>query len=82
MQWRRAKAAICLRTPVAALGRLDDMQGKLAKFKKAGVVESDTVVEYTQRINTMRDALGEINPGMNKAGLSTKQMGIAGDQIR
>lgn len=57
---------------VAALGRLDDMQDKLAKFKKAGVVESDTFVEYTQRINTMRDALGESTASMNKAGMSTK----------
>ncbi|WP_028941825.1 phage tail tape measure protein [Pseudomonas vranovensis] len=56
----------------AALGRLDDMQEKLAKFKKAGIVESDTFVEYTQRINTMRDALGETSTGMNKAGMSAK----------
>lgn len=57
---------------VAALGRLDDMQEKLAKLKKAGIVESDTFVEYTQRINTMRDALGETAEGMNKAGMSAK----------
>ncbi|PRA53167.1 MULTISPECIES: phage tail length tape measure family protein [Pseudomonas] len=57
---------------VAALGRLDDMQEKLAKLKKAGIVESDTFVEYTQRINTMRDALGETTVGMNKAGMSAK----------
>ncbi|MNJ22616.1 Prophage tail length tape measure protein [compost metagenome] len=57
---------------VSALGRLDDMQEKLAKFKKAGIVESDTFVEYTQRINTMRDALGETTTGMNKAGMSAK----------
>lgn len=56
----------------AALGRLDDMQEKLAKFKKAGIVESDTFVEYTQRINTMRDALGETADGMNRAGMSAK----------
>lgn len=56
----------------AALGRLDDMQEKLAKFKKAGIVESDTFVEYTQRINTMRDALGETSTGMNQAGMSAK----------
>lgn len=56
----------------AALGRLDDMQERLAKFKKAGIVESDTFVEYTQRINTMRDALGETSDGMNKAGMSAK----------
>ncbi|MCO7526399.1 phage tail length tape measure family protein [Pseudomonas asiatica] len=57
---------------VAALGRLDDMQEKLAKFKKAGIVESDTFVEYTQRINTMRDALDETSDGMNRAGMSAK----------
>ncbi|MEB3840465.1 phage tail tape measure protein [Pseudomonas guariconensis] len=57
---------------VAALGRLDDMQEKLAKFKKAGIVESDSFVEYTQRINMMRDALGETAEGMNKAGMSAK----------
>lgn len=56
----------------AALGRLDDMQERLSKFKKAGIVESDTFVEYTQRINTMRDALGEASEGMNKAGMSAK----------
>lgn len=57
---------------VAALDRLDAMQEKLAKFRKNGVVESDTFVEYTQRINTMRDALGETTTGMNKAGMSAK----------
>ncbi|MFK3922159.1 phage tail length tape measure family protein [Pseudomonas fulva] len=57
---------------VAALGRLDDMQEKLAKFKKAGIVESDTFVEYTQRINTMRDALGSTAEGMSKAGMSAR----------
>lgn len=56
----------------AALGRLDDMQERLAKFKKAGIVESDTFVEYTQRINTMRDALGETADGMSRAGMSAK----------
>lgn len=57
---------------VAALGRLDDMQEKLAKFKKAGIVESDTFVEYTQRINTMREALGETGSSMNRAEMSAK----------
>lgn len=57
---------------VAALDRLDAMQEKLARFKKSGIVESDTFVEYTQRINTMRDALGETTGTMNKAGMSAK----------
>nr|WP_319527803.1 phage tail length tape measure family protein [Pseudomonas laurentiana] len=59
---------------VSALGRLDDMQEKLAKFKKAGIVESDTFVEYSDRINVMRNALGETADGMNATGLSAKQM--------
>lgn len=62
---------------VAALGRLDDMQEKLAKLKKAGIVESDTFVEYTGRINTMRDALGETTGTMNKAGMSAKAYSAA-----
>lgn len=62
---------------VAALGRLDDMQEKLAKFKKSGVVESDTFVEYTQRINTMREALGGTSEGMNQAGMSAKAYNAA-----
>lgn len=57
---------------VAALGRLDDMQEKLAKLKKAGIVESDTFVEYTQRINDMREGVGQASEGMNKAGMSAK----------
>lgn len=57
---------------VAALGRLDDMQEKLAKLKKAGIVESETFVEYTQRINDMREGIGQASEGMNKAGMSAK----------
>lgn len=56
----------------AALGRLDDMQEKLAKFKKAGIVESDTFVEYTQRINDMREGISQASEGMNKGGMSAK----------
>lgn len=59
---------------VAALGRLDDMQDKLAKFKKAGIVESDTFVEYRDRLNLMREELGRTSDGMNKAGMSAKAM--------
>lgn len=57
---------------VAALGRLDEMQERLVKYKKAGIVESDTFVEYTNRINTMREALGETATNMNRAGMSAK----------
>lgn len=57
---------------VSALGRLDEMQEKLAKFKKAGIVESDTFVEYTDRINVMRGALGQTSAEMDRGGMSAK----------
>jgi len=57
---------------VSALGRLDDMQAKLAKFKGARFLDRDTFDEYNQRINTMRDSLGETSTGMNQAGMSAK----------
>ncbi|WP_370599551.1 phage tail length tape measure family protein [Pseudomonas nitroreducens] len=59
---------------VAALDRLDDMQQKLQRYKKLGIVESDTLVDAQKRIDAMRDALGEADDGMNKAGMSAKQM--------
>ncbi|WP_236183419.1 phage tail length tape measure family protein [Pseudomonas juntendi] len=57
---------------VAALGRLDDMQEKLAKFKGTKFLDAETFDEYNQRINTMRQGLGESAEGMNKAGMSAK----------
>ncbi|MBD9629744.1 phage tail length tape measure family protein [Pseudomonas sp. PDM19] len=59
---------------VAALDRLDDMQQRLQRYKKLGIVESDTLVDAQKRIDAMRDALGEADDGMNKAGMSAKQM--------
>ncbi|MDQ7965197.1 phage tail length tape measure family protein [Pseudomonas plecoglossicida] len=57
---------------VGALGRLDDMQEKLAKFKGSKFLDADTFDEYNQRINTMRDALGQTSEGLNRAGMSAK----------
>jgi len=62
---------------VSALDRLDAMQQKLAKYRKTGLVDSDTFTEYTQRINTMRDAVGETADGMNKGGMSAKAYNAA-----
>lgn len=62
---------------VGALGRLDDMQEKLAKFKGSKFLDADTFDEYNQRINTMRDALGETSEGLNRAGMSTKAYSAA-----
>lgn len=57
---------------VAALGRLDDMQEKLAKFKGSKFLDAETFDEYNQRINALRQGLGESAEGMNKAGMSAK----------
>ncbi|UXH41638.1 phage tail length tape measure family protein [Pseudomonas promysalinigenes] len=57
---------------VAALGRLDDMQEKLAKFKGTKFIDADTFAEYNQRINTLREGIGESAEGMNKAGMSAR----------
>lgn len=57
---------------VAALGRLDDMQEKLARFKGSKFLDAETFDEYNQRINTLRQGLGESAEGMNKAGMSAK----------
>lgn len=62
---------------VGALGRLDDMQEKLAKFKGSKFLDADTFDEYNQRINTMRDALGETSEGLSRAGMSTKAYSAA-----
>lgn len=59
---------------VAALDRLDDMQQKLQRYRKLGIVETDTLVDAQKRLDAMRDALGEADDGMNKAGMSAKQM--------
>lgn len=57
---------------VAALGRLDDMQEKLAKFKGSKFLDAETFDEYNQRINTLRQGIGDSAEGMNKAGMSAK----------
>ncbi|MDH1074599.1 phage tail tape measure protein [Pseudomonas nitroreducens] len=59
---------------VAALDRLDDMQQKLQRYKKLGIVESDTLVDAQKRLDAMRYALGEADDGMNRTGMSAKQM--------
>lgn len=59
---------------VAALDRLDAMQEKLARYKKLGLVDAETVAEANARLKAMRDALSDTSDGLNKTGLSAKQM--------
>lgn len=62
---------------VAALGRLDDMQDKLAKFKKAGIVEGDTFVEYQTKINQARTELTRFDDSLTRTGNTAKQNAAA-----
>lgn len=62
---------------VAALGRLDEMQDKLAKFKKAGIVEGDTFVEYQARINQARTELNRFDESLSRTGNTAKQNAAA-----
>lgn len=62
---------------VAALGRLDDMQDKLAKFKKAGIVEGDTFVEYQTKINQARAELTRFDDSLTRTGNTAKQNAAA-----
>ncbi|MHB9798481.1 phage tail length tape measure family protein [Pseudomonas sp. MT3] len=59
---------------VAALDRLDDMQEKLARYKKLGLVDAETVAEANARLKAMRDALSDTSDGLNKTGQSAKMM--------
>lgn len=59
---------------VAALDRLDDQQQRLARFRRTGLVDSETFTEYTDRLNSARNALGETADGMNRTGMSARAM--------
>ncbi|HCF3674861.1 phage tail tape measure protein [Pseudomonas aeruginosa] len=59
---------------VAALDRLDDMQQRLTRYKNLRLVDAETVAEYTERLKAMRNALGDAEGGMNRAGMSAKAL--------
>lgn len=58
---------------VAALDRLDDMQAKLQRYKRLGIVESDTLVEYSKRLETLRQDIGRTSESMGRLGVSSGQ---------
>lgn len=62
---------------VAALGRLDDMQDRLTKFKKAGIVEGDTFAEYQTKINQARTELTRFDDSLTRTGNTAKQNAAA-----
>lgn len=62
---------------VAALDRLDTQQERLSRFRRAGLVDSDTFEEYAARISDVRAQLGGAADGMNRAGMSARAYSAA-----
>lgn len=66
---------------VAALGRLDEQEAKLLRFKKAGIVDSATFVEYKKRIDESRRSLAVFDSSTRKVGNTSKQTAQALRQL-
>lgn len=58
---------------VAALDRLDDMQAKLGRFRKAGLLDADTFKDYSAHIETTRKSLITLDGGLTRTGISARQ---------
>ncbi|MDS9593508.1 phage tail length tape measure family protein, partial [Pseudomonas sp. HTZ1] len=62
---------------VAALDRLDAQQERLSRFRRSGLVDSDTFEEYAARISEARAQIGGTADSMNSAGMSAKAYSAA-----
>lgn len=62
---------------VGALGRLDQMQEKLTKFKAAGILPADDFADYTAKIDRARTGLSRFDEGLARTGNSAKQNAAA-----
>ena len=62
---------------VAALGRLDEQERKLAQFRKQGAIDSDTFAQYNKRLQDQRNALGGVADAQGKAGMSARAYSAA-----
>lgn len=66
---------------VAALDRLDQQEAKLRKFKKAGLVDSATFVEYKKRIDESRKSLSSVDNSIRRTGDTSRQTAQALRQL-
>ncbi|MGX5220227.1 phage tail length tape measure family protein [Pseudomonas segetis] len=66
---------------VAALGRLDDQEEKLRKFKGKGLIDSETFNEYKVRIDQARTSLTAVDGTIRKTGVSSAQTAQALRQL-
>ncbi|MBD1554714.1 phage tail tape measure protein [Pseudomonas typographi] len=62
---------------VKALGRLDDLESRLAKQKSLGALDADTFKDYQDKISKSRTELGRFSDSLLAAGVSAKQTSAA-----
>lgn len=62
---------------VKALGRLDDLESKLAKQKKLGALDASTFSEYQSKIDQSRANLGRFDDSLTRTGNTAKQTAAA-----
>ncbi|MBX8528558.1 phage tail tape measure protein [Pseudomonas cichorii] len=66
---------------IAALGKLDEQQAQLQKYKSAGLIDADTFSEYSGRIDASRQKLGDFDDSLQKTGVSSAQTQAALRQL-
>lgn len=62
---------------VKALGRLDDLETKLAKQKRLGALDASTFSEYQGKIDQSRANLGRFDDSLTRTGNTAKQTAAA-----
>ncbi|VVO69209.1 phage tail tape measure protein [Pseudomonas fluorescens] len=62
---------------VKALGRLDELENKLAKQKKLGALDASTFSEYQSKIDQSRANLSRFDDSLTRTGNSAKQTAAA-----
>lgn len=58
---------------VAALGRLDEQERKLAQFKRQGLVDTDSFDKYNKQLQQQRGLLSSVGGAAERAGMSQRQ---------
>lgn len=58
---------------VAALGRLDEAERKLAGFRKSGAIDSEGFAEYNAKLQQQRGLLSSVGGAAERAGMSQRQ---------
>lgn len=62
---------------VAALGRLDEQERKLAQFRSRGLIDTEGYTKYNNALKEQRSLLDRVSDGNNKAGMSQRAYSAA-----